>query len=200
MRNRVNIDFFRKTLYRISKTPECYFVLRNNFIKSLAVMCVSHWILGIGDRHLDNFLMDKSNGQLIGIDFNMAFGAATIGLHIPELMPFRLTPQLVAVMKPFGPNGLFDKCMSHTLRVLRAERRTMVICMEIFVREPTIDWLELLELNHSNIVQCNHTPKNQEDRHKLLQQRIDSVDKKLAGRNPIRLIEDNVKLNAYVKR
>lgn len=163
-------------------------------------MCVSHWILGIGDRHLDNFLMDESNGQLIGIDFNMAFGAATLNLHIPELVPFRLTPQLLAVMKPFGSSGLFDKCMSHTLRVLRAERRTMVVCMEIFVRDPTVDWLELLESNHSDILQSDRTPKNQVDRLRLLQQRIDSVEEKLAGRNPIGLIEENLKLNAYVKR
>lgn len=200
MRDRVKTDYLREMLYQYSKTPECYFVLRNNFIKSLAVMSVSHWILGIGDRHLDNFLIDLTNGQLIGIDFNMAFGAATLCSHIPELIPFRLTPQLLAVMKPFGTNGLFDKCMSHTLRVLRAEHRTMVLCMEIFVREPTIDWLELLETNLSHKMQTEQMPRNQEDRLRLLQQRIDSVAEKLNGRNPICLIADNIKSNPYVKR
>lgn len=200
MRNRVGTDYFRNALYRISRTPQCYFVLRNNFIKSLAVMCVSHWILGIGDRHLNNFLMDRSNGQLIGIDFNMAFGAATLILSVPELIPFRLTPQFLAVMKPFGAKGLFDRCMSHALRVLRADHRTMAVCMEIFVREPTIDWLELIESNHSDKLESDHTAKSQEERLRLLQQRIASVNEKFAGRNPICLIKDNIKLNAACKR
>lgn len=34
-------------------------------------MSIAHWVLGIGDRHLENFVIDKRNAQLIGIDFNM---------------------------------------------------------------------------------------------------------------------------------
>lgn len=75
----------RKALYMLSASPECFFALRNNFIKSLAAMNTTHWLLGIGDRHLQNFVIDQNNGQLIGIDFNMAFGVATKKLSIPEL-------------------------------------------------------------------------------------------------------------------
>lgn len=61
----------RKAIYNLSASPECFYALRNNFAKSLAAMNIAHWVLGIGDRHLDNFVMDKRNAQLIGIDFNM---------------------------------------------------------------------------------------------------------------------------------
>ena len=46
-----------------------------------------------GDRHLKNSLVLK-DGQILGIDFGYALGFATIGLPIPELVPFRMTPQV----------------------------------------------------------------------------------------------------------
>ena len=38
-------------------------------------MC--HYVLGIGDRHLSNFMVDLHSGGAIGIDFGHAFGTAT---------------------------------------------------------------------------------------------------------------------------
>lgn len=40
-------------------------------------MCLCHWILGVGDRHLNNYLLDMKSGELIGIDFGHVFGTAT---------------------------------------------------------------------------------------------------------------------------
>ena len=51
------------------------------------------YVLGIGDRHLENFLVDQTTGAVIPIDFGMAFGQGA-SLPVPELIPFRLTPQV----------------------------------------------------------------------------------------------------------
>jgi DNA-dependent protein kinase catalytic subunit len=64
--------------------------LRNNFIKNYAVMSVGCYLLGVGDRHMDNFLFDKNNGDIISIDFGYSFGIG-LGLGVPELVPMRLT-------------------------------------------------------------------------------------------------------------
>lgn len=45
-------------------------------------------------------MIDKTTGEMVGIDFGHAFGSATELLPTPELMPFRLTPQLVQAMEP----------------------------------------------------------------------------------------------------
>ena len=39
-------------------------------------MSVCHWVLGVGDRHLNNFLLDTTTGELIGIDFGHVFDTA----------------------------------------------------------------------------------------------------------------------------
>lgn len=130
----------RRRVYELSATPECFFKLRNNFGKSLAVMCIAHWILGIGDRNLGNFLIDLNNGEMIGIDFNMAFGTATRIHHIPELVPFRLTPQFVNALKPLETSGFLVKSMVHALQTFSHENESLMAALEVFVHDPTVDF------------------------------------------------------------
>lgn len=68
---------FRRAFVRMSTTPEAFLALRSHFSSSHAVLCISHWILGIGDRHLSNFMINTETGGMIGIDFGHAFGSAT---------------------------------------------------------------------------------------------------------------------------
>lgn len=125
----------RQALFKLSASPECFFAMRSNFGKSLAVMCIAHWIMGIGDRHLGNFLIDKTNGQLIGIDFNMSFGAATRNLNIPEILPFRLTKQFVEVLSPLQTSGFLQKCMIHVLRTFSLESASLMAALQFFIFE-----------------------------------------------------------------
>lgn len=51
---------------QMASSPESYFELRSNYIYSLASMNVANWILGIGDRHLSNILVNVKDGCLTG--------------------------------------------------------------------------------------------------------------------------------------
>ena len=51
------------------------------------------WLLGLGDRHLDNILLDSSTGEVAHIDFNVVFDQG-LRLRVPEIVPFRLTQML----------------------------------------------------------------------------------------------------------
>lgn len=61
----------------MSTTPEAFLSLRSHFTSSHALLCISQWLLGIGDRHLSNFMINMETGGMIGIDFGHAFGSAT---------------------------------------------------------------------------------------------------------------------------
>lgn len=50
----------------LSVSPESFFLLRTNFITSLATMNIAHWALGIGDRHLSNILINEKNAEMLG--------------------------------------------------------------------------------------------------------------------------------------
>ena len=53
-----------KMLWLKSKTSDVWVERRANFTKTLAVMSVVGYILGLGDRHLANLLLDRISGRL----------------------------------------------------------------------------------------------------------------------------------------
>lgn len=67
----------RRAFVKMSTSPEAFLALRSHFASSHALLCISHWLLGIGDRHLNNFMVAMETGSVIGIDFGHAFGSAT---------------------------------------------------------------------------------------------------------------------------
>ena len=86
----------------------------------------------------------------------MCFGAATRNLEVPELIPFRLTPHIVSALDPIGVTGFISKSMIHTLRCFKNSKKLLMACMEVFVKEPTLDWLESARnYNTNNIDQGN---------------------------------------------
>lgn len=164
---------------------ENYFVLRGNFIRSLAVMSTSHWVLGVGDRHLSNTLIDTKTFELVGIDFGHAFGTATRDLLIPELLPFRLTPQLKAVLEPIGVDGLLERSMTHSMHCFRNERKMLKSCMDLFVRDPTLEWLKSIKT-----VNKLWAPET----------RVEIAYRKLMGVNPAKITTEELSLNTISRQ
>ncbi|XP_019852740.1 PREDICTED: DNA-dependent protein kinase catalytic subunit [Amphimedon queenslandica] len=133
-------DLLRRSLISLASTSESFLLLRCTFIQSLSVINICQYILGIGDRHLSNFMVDMETGQLVGIDFGHAFHSATQFLPLPELMPFRLTPQFVNLLLPHKVSGQLRSCMIHTLRALRHSPTLLLNTMDVFIKEPSLEW------------------------------------------------------------
>jgi hypothetical protein len=65
-------------------------IIKNNFIKSTAAYCTITYLLGIGDRHLENILI-KNDGTLFHIDYDYILGS-----DCKPLVPFiRIIPDMV---------------------------------------------------------------------------------------------------------
>ena len=117
-----------------------HFHLRNQFIMSYAVACACQYILGIGDRHLGNSMIETKTGISVAIDFGMAFGHSTINLAVPELVPIRLTRQILKLIAPLEQYGLFEATMLHTIRALRENNDLLMCILDVFIKEPNVDW------------------------------------------------------------
>lgn len=107
----------------------------------MATFSLASYLIGVGDRHLENFLVDTSDGQVLGIDFGIAFGS---GVHLatPELMPFRLTRQIEGVIAPHPKEGVYKQTMVHAMSALRKRKRLILDTCDIFVKEPLLDWIK----------------------------------------------------------
>jgi len=73
----VPTDLLRRAFLQLSSCPEAFLTLRTHCVRTLAALCMCQYVLGIGDRHLSNFMVDLHSGGLIGIDFGHNFGTAT---------------------------------------------------------------------------------------------------------------------------
>ncbi|XP_045857456.1 DNA-dependent protein kinase catalytic subunit isoform X2 [Meles meles] len=181
--SKVPADLLKRAFLKMSTGPEAFLALRSHFASSHALMCISHWILGIGDRHLNNFMISMETGGMIGIDFGHAFGSATQFLPVPELMPFRLTRQFINLMLPMKEAGVMSSVMVHALRAFRSHSDLLVNTMDVFVKEPSFDWKnfeqKMLKKGGSWIQEINITEKNWYPR-----QKIHYAKRKLAGANP----------------
>ncbi|XP_047579539.1 DNA-dependent protein kinase catalytic subunit isoform X1 [Lutra lutra] len=181
--SKVPADLLKRAFLKMSTGPEAFLALRSHFASSHALMCISHWILGIGDRHLNNFMISMETGGMIGIDFGHAFGSATQFLPVPELMPFRLTRQFINLMLPMKEAGVMSSVMVHALRAFRSHSDLLVNTMDVFIKEPSFDWKnfeqKMLKKGGSWIQEINVTEKNWYPR-----QKIHYAKRKLAGANP----------------
>ncbi|KAH9313316.1 hypothetical protein KI387_028351, partial [Taxus chinensis] len=97
-------------------------------------------ILGLGDRHLDNILMDFSTGDVVHIDYNVCFDKG-LRLKIPEIVPFRLTQTMQAALGLTGIEGTFRANCEVVFDILRKNKDTILMLLEVFVWDPLVEWM-----------------------------------------------------------
>ena len=90
-----------------SKTSDIWVERRANFTKSMAVMSMAGYILGLGDRHPSNLMLDRLSGRVVHIDFGDCFEITSQRSKFPEIIPFRLTRMLTTCMGPAGIQGAY---------------------------------------------------------------------------------------------
>ncbi|BGP07821.1 phosphatidylinositol kinase-related protein kinase tor1 [Rhodotorula toruloides] len=137
--NTTGQDFYR-VLWLKSRNSEAWLDRRSNYCRTLAVMSMVGHILGLGDRHPSNLLMDRVTGKIIHVDFGDCFEVAMQREKHPEKVPFRLTRMLTSAMEVSGIEGTFKITCQHTMRVLRENKESILAVLEAFVHDPLINW------------------------------------------------------------
>jgi DNA-dependent protein kinase catalytic subunit len=133
-------SLLRSGLENLCLTSSAFISIKNQFVKSIAVFSIASYLLGIGDRHLENFLVSTTDGEVLGIDYGCAFGSG-VQLAVPELVPFRLTQQIEGVIAPHPMEGVYKQTMVHVLNALRKRKSVILDTCDIFVKEPLLDWV-----------------------------------------------------------
>ena len=103
-------------------------------------MSMVGYILGLGDRHPSNILLDRFSGKIIHIDFGDCFESAMRREKYPEKIPFRLTRMLQKAMEVSGIEGNFRTICENTMRVMRANKDSLLAILEAFVYDPLLSF------------------------------------------------------------
>lgn len=133
-------DDLARLLWLKSPNSEVWFERRTNYTRSLATMSMVGYVLGLGDRHPSNLMLDRLSGKILHIDFGDCFEVAMTREKYPEKIPFRLTRMLINAMEVTGIEGTYRMTCEKVMHVLRKNKDSLMAVLEAFIYDPLLDW------------------------------------------------------------
>ncbi|KAM0812499.1 hypothetical protein AB5N19_12490 [Seiridium cardinale] len=119
--------------------PDEWYAKRTNYTRTTAAISILGHVLGLGDRHGHNILLDSATGEVVHIDLGVAFEMGRV-LPVPELVPFRLTRDIVDGMGVTKTEGVFRRCCEFTLDALREETYSIMTILDVLRYDPLYSW------------------------------------------------------------
>ena len=111
--------------------------VREKFIKSTAAYCVITYVLGIGDRHLDNIMITK-DGKLFHIDYGYILGNDT-NYGTPGI---RITPEIIEALG--GVNSIhYTQFTELCTKIYNCLRRNIDIIMNMVLMLPVLTSMDI---------------------------------------------------------
>ncbi|KAI3446300.1 hypothetical protein Pfo_002965 [Paulownia fortunei] len=130
---------FHKWFLNTFSEPAMWFRARVAYAHTTAVWSMVGHIVGLGDRHGENILFDSTTGDCVHVDFSCLFDKG-LQLEKPELVPFRLTQNMIDGLGITGFEGTYLRVSEITLSVLRAHKETLMSVLETFIHDPLVEW------------------------------------------------------------
>lgn len=118
-------------------------VLRRRFVKSCATYCVITYLLGVGDRHLDNIMITK-DGVLFHIDYGFVLGADPKPISQPKM---RITKDMVDALGGYQSVYYqeFLRLCNQIFEGLRGHLNLFIAILSLLV-EKEDDYLKMVKL------------------------------------------------------
>uniref|UniRef100_A0A8C2ZRH5 non-specific serine/threonine protein kinase n=1 Tax=Cyclopterus lumpus TaxID=8103 RepID=A0A8C2ZRH5_CYCLU len=132
-------NLLARELWCSCTTPSEWWRVTQSYARSTAVMSMVGYIIGLGDRHLDNVLIDMTTGEVVHIDYNVCFEKGK-SLRVPEKVPFRMTHNIETALGVTGVEGIFRLSCEQVVQMMRRGRETLLTLLEAFVYDPLVDW------------------------------------------------------------
>lgn len=138
----------KNLLWRRSSSTQTWLSRRTCFARSIATTSMIGYVIGLGDRHPGNTLIEQTKFNAISIDFGDVFEAAHNRTPYPEQVPFRLTPQITNAFEYAaiygkaapGTRGHFKSSSVLTMSIMRKQKTSLLAMLEAFAYDPLLDW------------------------------------------------------------
>uniref|UniRef100_A0A8C8F0Y4 non-specific serine/threonine protein kinase n=1 Tax=Oncorhynchus tshawytscha TaxID=74940 RepID=A0A8C8F0Y4_ONCTS len=152
--------------------PAVWLEKRLAYTRSVATSSIVGYIVGLGDRHIQNILIDEQTAELVHIDLGVAFEQGKI-LPTPETVPFRLSRDIVDGMGITGVEGVFRRCCEKTMEVMRSSQEALLTIVEVLLYDPLFDWTMnplkafYLQQQHDEQAELQSTPSVEDQRGRI---------------------------------
>ena len=124
---------------------------RINYTTSLAVTSIAGYILGLGDRHVCNIMMNTRTAKLVHIDFGDSFEVAMHRANWPEKVPFRLTRMMVQALEVSRIEGTLRATMENVMSLIRDKGDQILALIEAWMCSPVqqmLDTEKMFKMSH----------------------------------------------------
>lgn len=125
-------------------------------------------------------LIDTTSGECLHVDFDCLFDKG-LTLTLPEIVPFRLTPNMVDAMGLTGYEGAFRSVMELTMRMLRENKEMLVSVLEPFIRDPTVAWSRSGRAQREFVVRTKGGVEVQDTVNSDAEQALERISERLDG-------------------
>ncbi|KAK7062299.1 Serine/threonine-protein kinase atr [Favolaschia claudopus] len=180
-RSKVLVNFppvFHDWFIETFPEPSAWLASRLAYGRTAAVMSMVGFILGLGDRHCENILLDTNTGDTVHVDFNCLFEKGKT-LETPERVPFRLTQNIIDGLGVTGVEGVFRIACEVTLQLLRDNKDSLMSVLDAFIHDPLVEWED---------------EKRKLEREPIRRNQVkSSVDLRMLGKNALKPIEQKLK-------
>ncbi|VDP96087.1 unnamed protein product, partial [Trichobilharzia regenti] len=135
-------DLLTRELWASNPSCASWWRVSRAFAKSAGLLSSLGYLVGLGDRHLDNLLIDLSTGHIVHIDYNVCFDKGK-SLKVAERVPFRLTRILRHALGPAAQDtsvrGSFRFSAENGLQAARHIVDPLLIQLKAFLIDPLVD-------------------------------------------------------------
>jgi ataxia telangiectasia mutated family protein len=118
--------------------PNLWYNAKKKYIISSAIWSMTSFLVGLGDRHLGNIMVNKETGEIIHIDFGYV-ALKGLSLGVPEIVDFRFTLNIRKNLGLFEESGLFNYICVKTLKVFKEYYKTLSARIEYYQFDPLFD-------------------------------------------------------------
>jgi phosphatidylinositol kinase/protein kinase (PI-3 family) len=130
-----NGDELAKFFWRKAANAVSWLKKTKRFTGASALMSMTGFVIGLGDRHPSNIMIEVETGNVIHIDFAESFESARCRQVFPERVHFRLTRVIERALELSVVGGLFTKLCESVLSCLRLNRWPLTGLLAAFLSE-----------------------------------------------------------------
>ncbi|KAI9822659.1 MAG: hypothetical protein M1827_000378 [Pycnora praestabilis] len=134
--NSVVLEYFQQTFPNFAD----FWLFRRQFSYQFAALTFMTYIMHMNNRYPHKLSIARATGNIWGSELIPAMAAGKAFFHNPEPVPFRLTPNLQALMGPIATEGIFSCAIMAIARCLTEPEFELEQQLSIFVRDEMIFW------------------------------------------------------------
>ncbi|KAK7198686.1 phosphatidylinositol kinase related protein [Novymonas esmeraldas] len=112
---------------------------QQTFTRSVATSSIVGYVVGLGDRHINNILLHRETAEVVHIDLGIAFDQGRL-LPVPELVPFRMTRNIIDGLGVRGTEGSLRPSAEAVMAVLRSKRELLRTILSSVMHDPLARW------------------------------------------------------------